>query len=68
MASYPIHTNGMTFNTGSEFHEWVDALYEKRSLSASEVGAIYYTYDNGYLAHPDYKTLIRKPQDHQRSN
>jgi hypothetical protein len=61
MASYPIHCNGQVFERGTDFHDWIDDLHSKSSLSPSERSAVEYTYDNGYLAHWDYKQLRKKP-------
>lgn len=58
---YPMQCNGRTFTNGAEFDDWVDELYGKERLTTLEYSAIMHAYDNGYLSHPDYKHLIKKP-------
>lgn len=56
----------MTFTKGNDFHDWINELYKKRNLTEKEWLIIEYTYDNGYLAHPDYKYLKRKQINHNK--
>lgn len=68
MAGYPVSCYGMTFTKGAELHDWVDSLYSKPTLSSTERNALYYLYDGGLLAHPDYKHLSKKPAQEPRPN
>ena len=61
---YPIICYGMKFDKGDDFHDWINGLYKKQKLSEKEWLIIVFTYDNGFLAHPDYKYLKRKHLEH----
>jgi hypothetical protein len=63
---YPIKCYGIKFTKGDDFHEWISDLYKKPRLTEKEMLIILYTYDNGYLAHPDYKYLKNKSIKHEK--
>ena len=61
---YPIECYGVKFTKGDDFHDFITTLCKKRDLTEKESLIVKYTYDNGYLAHPEYKFLKRKPIKH----
>ncbi|MFV3290164.1 hypothetical protein ACNFBR_15635 [Pseudomonas sp. NY11955] len=58
---YPIEVMGKTFSQSAEFHDWIDSLHDKQMLNTQEHAAVQHTYDSGFLAHWDYKQLMKKP-------
>lgn len=57
---YPVSVMGMTFKTGDDLHDWIDALHARSHLTRDERLAVERVYDNGFLAHWDFKQLTKK--------
>lgn len=57
---YPVIVMGMTFNAGDDLHDWIDTLHARTQISRDERLAVEHVYDNGFMAHWDFKQLTKK--------